>query len=651
MTDPDRVCSRCGATYPGDVIFCPKDGTPLGTRKTEVLDDPYVDLSIAGQFRVEQLIGIGAMGRVYRAHQSGIDRDVAIKILHRELLRNPTVIARFHREAKVASRLVHPNVVQMLMTGELDRVGPDVGGEAYLVMEFLDGISLRSALAAAGGAMPLPRALHVVLQVCDAVGEAHSQGIVHRDLKPENVMLVKRGDDADFAKVLDFGVARLDWSESSMATQAGVIFGTARYISPEGAQGEKVGAPGDVYSIATMLYQCLCGETPFDGDSSVAILLKHTSTPAADVRTRHRASYVPEPIARVLAANLVKNPAERCRDARELGRALVEAARSAGLSPDDLVLRSTLVASARGPLQLASMERTKKQDLTPELARRLAPDSKGPNDTQLLEEPAKLEPTRVSQPPAPTSVEPTISDEPAAQVPSIRSAPISAPFRPSIPSSGTVSSSTHPSFPDADYEPPLDVGTASLRRWLVIGACFAFGAMLTAVVAHRLGAFPSRAPGVDSYAQRAQRALEAGAWDAPPGENVRDITDSALRRWPDAPSVLAVRRDAARVLVERARGLGAGDRRKASRMAELATELDPSNDASRVLAAELNASPPVLPELPPVPSTAPATVAPRPVRSTKPRAPAAPAPRPETAPAEESATPRPAPPPAGGRWL
>ena len=100
-----------------------------------------------------------------------------------------------------------------------------------------------SALAASDSAMPLPRALHVALQICDAVGEAHAQNIVHRDLKPENVMLVRRGDDPDFVKVLDFGIARLDWGEESFATQAGLIFGTARYISPEGSQGEPVSPP------------------------------------------------------------------------------------------------------------------------------------------------------------------------------------------------------------------------------------------------------------------------------------------------------------------------------------------------------------------------------------------------------------------------
>ncbi|HMR06225.1 MAG TPA: protein kinase, partial [Polyangiaceae bacterium] len=248
MTPLTKVCSACGQRYDDDVIFCPKDGTPLSGRKTQGLDDPYVGIRLADQLSLQQLIGIGAMGRVYRAHQRGIDRDVAVKILHRELLRNPTVKARFLREAKVASRLSHSNVVQVLMTGEVEKHSADIGGEAYLVMEYLDGISLRSAFGAEGGSLPLPRAVHVMLQVCDAVGEGHSQGVVHRDLKPENVMLVRRGDDPDFVKVLDFGVARIDWADNTVATQAGVIFGTARYISPEGAQGKQVTAASDVYS-------------------------------------------------------------------------------------------------------------------------------------------------------------------------------------------------------------------------------------------------------------------------------------------------------------------------------------------------------------------------------------------------------------------
>lgn len=350
MPAPDRVCSRCGARYDGGVIFCPADGTPLGARALPIGEDPYLGLTLEAELRLERLVGIGAMGRVYRARLGS--RDVAVKILHRELLKSPNVVARFEREARIAGQLAHPGVVQVLGTGRVPELAADVGGEAYLVLEYLDGISLRSALAAAEGALPLPRALHVLLQICDAVGEAHARGIVHRDIKPENVMLVLRGDDPDFVKVLDFGVARIERADASFATQAGSIFGTARYVSPEGAQGKTATPESDVYSLSVLLFECLSGRTPFDGDSPVAILIKHTNEPPPDVRSVPRASYVPEPIAKVIAENLSKNRESRARDARELGRRLADAAR-----------RSGVLAAAGRALALASIERTKQLPL------------------------------------------------------------------------------------------------------------------------------------------------------------------------------------------------------------------------------------------------------------------------------------------------
>ena len=239
-----KQCGACGRSFPSDAIYCPSDGALLARAKERDRPpvDPYLGQEISGHIEIRERIGVGAMGRVYRAFQKGIDRDVAVKILHRELSANPQIVTRFTREAKVASRLQHPNVVQVLLAGQL----PDRA--LYMVMEYLDGRSLQSALAADGGALPLGRALHVALQLCDAVGEAHAQGIIHRDLKPENVMLVRRGSDQDFVKVLDFGIARIDWIEQSVATAAGLIFGTARYISPEGAQGAAVRPASDVYS-------------------------------------------------------------------------------------------------------------------------------------------------------------------------------------------------------------------------------------------------------------------------------------------------------------------------------------------------------------------------------------------------------------------
>jgi serine/threonine-protein kinase len=654
VNEPERVCSRCGARYDGDVIFCPKDGTPLGEKKTEVADDPYIGIELAGQFKLEQLIGIGAMGRVYRAHQRGIERPVAVKILHRDLVRNPTVLTRFVREARVASRLSHPNVVQVLTTGEIQHVNGDVGGEAFLAMEYLDGISLRSALAAAGGALPLPRALHVVLQVCDAVGEAHAQGIVHRDLKPENVMLVRRGDDLDFAKVLDFGVARLEWADQSVATQAGVIFGTARYISPEGAQGKPVAAPSDVYSIAVILYQCLSGETPFDAENPVGILIKHTNEPPPDVRSVARASYVPEPLARVILANMAKEPGERCRNARELGRAVIDAARASGLSPDDLVARSTLLGQGHAALQLQSLQRTKSLALSGDES-----PQKSPSGTQLLDDRTSA-PHSEARPSRP--VEPTIMDEPAGELvsaprssapptssPRIDLAPASSP-RASAPPRETETSESAPlsasvSFPDSGWEPPPEIPMSPARRWLLIAASFAIGGVIALLVAQKLGVFSPPEPGVETYADRANAALAAKAWNSPPGENVRDITDTALRRWPGAPSIVRVRSRASSELVQEASGVRASDGARAHRLAELAVELDPSNEKARNLVSEIGHDLSTADaEPPPVPSGS----APKKIKGA-PRTPAPETP-PSATPAPSAAEPAPATSP-GGRWL
>jgi eukaryotic-like serine/threonine-protein kinase len=643
MKEPGRRCSKCGESYAVEVIFCPRDGTPLTARKTEVGEDPYLGLTIGAQFRIEQLVGIGAMGRVYRAHQAGVERNVAVKVMHRDLLKHDNLVARFRREAKVGGSLLHPNLVQVFALGEIEPLAPEVGGEAYMVLEYLDGISLRSALAAAGGALPLPRALHVMLQVCDALGEAHARGVVHRDLKPENMMLVRRGDDADFVKVLDFGVARMAEGDPNVATQAGAVFGTARYVSPEGAQGAMVGAPGDVYSIATLLFQSLSGQTPFDGDNPVAILVKHTSEPAPDIRSIPRSSYVPEPLARAIAQNLSKDPAKRCRDARDLGKALVQAARDSGLSPDDLIFRSTLLGS-RGPLALASIERTRQLQLGESFSRALA--AGGP--TELLERPLASSAGANSAPAEKSSgVEPTWVDEPLPSAPTADLGPrvqlgLERASIPSFPAG---------ELPDSNsWLPGSPIGRAG-RRALVIGGCFAVGGAVALVVASRLGAFEKPELKLESYVERARQALELAAFDTPPGENVREITNAALHRWPEAPSIVQIRRDAARRLLERSRELSSSNRDEARRFLDLALEFDPESSEARSLrSASAEPVPSPEPEArTPAPGLKNGSGRPQPRTPVAAPAPAAPsATEAAAAPAGSAAPPEPA---KGGRWL
>jgi serine/threonine-protein kinase len=370
MAETRRVCPTCGEAYGGEALFCPRDGAPLAARKPDVLGDPYLGLSIGGELHLERLVGIGSMGRVYRASQAGIGRQVAVKILHREHTKRRDLVARFLREGRVAGSLSHPNLITVHGSGELPKAAGDGGAEPFLVMEFLDGLTLRSALAAGDGTLPLRRALGIVLSIADALGEAHARGIVHRDLKPENVMLVSVGADPDFVKVLDFGVARVGEGDSSVATHAGAILGTALYACPESARGDRVGPGGDVYSIATVLFECLAGKPPFTGAGPVDVLIQHAHTPPPDVRSVNPPAQVPEPLARLIEKNLAKSSAERSPDARAFGRALVDAVRASGLDAGPLTQRATLLGTPTaqsdrtptGPLS-ASVDKKTLRDL------------------------------------------------------------------------------------------------------------------------------------------------------------------------------------------------------------------------------------------------------------------------------------------------
>ncbi len=312
MGELRRRCKTCGESYAENVIFCPRDGAALSARTRDAGEDPYLGQIVAGQFRIETLIGEGAVGSVYRAHQLEIERTVALKIMHRELAGNETLRSRFRREARVVGALDHPNVVHVLTFGEVEPDGPP-----FIAFEFLDGLSLRSALAAVG-TLPGARAAHLLLQIADAVGAAHERGIVHRDLKPENVMLVTRGDDADFVKVLDFGVARVEHGDPSIATHAGAIFGSARYVSPESAAGGEATQASDVYALATIYYECLAGAPPFDGENPVQILLQHQTGVVPPL-----GSPVPPEVAAFIARNLAKDPAARAENARVFARELI----------------------------------------------------------------------------------------------------------------------------------------------------------------------------------------------------------------------------------------------------------------------------------------------------------------------------------------
>src|SRR4051812_21875982 len=194
-------CPRCRRTFEDGVRFCPADGVQVTTTENEP-PDRNLGQVLLNQFEVLDVCGRGAMGTVYRAHQRTMERIVAVKILRRELLKEPEVVRRFLREARAAAKLQHPNIVTVHLVGET------ADGLPFIVMEHVDGVALE-VICEAQGAQPVPRILSLSRQIASALAEAHDAGIIHRDLKPQNILITDRSRVPDLVKVLDFGIAKI----------------------------------------------------------------------------------------------------------------------------------------------------------------------------------------------------------------------------------------------------------------------------------------------------------------------------------------------------------------------------------------------------------------------------------------------------------
>jgi eukaryotic-like serine/threonine-protein kinase len=260
----------------------------------EVAENAVVD----GRYRITSRIGSGGMADVYCAHDEHLGRDIALKVLHRRFAQDQEFVERFRREASAAAGLQHPNVVNVFDRGEFD-------GTYYIAMEFLRGRTLKE-LILQEAPLDQMRALDICVQILRAAGFGHRRGVIHRDFKPQNVIV----DDEGGVKVTDFGIARAGASE---ITETGSIMGTAQYLSPEQAQGTAAEQSSDLYSIGVMLYEMLTGQLPFDGDSAVAVALRHLTEPPPPVH-QLRPDVHPA-LEAVVNQALAKDPRQRFQDA------------------------------------------------------------------------------------------------------------------------------------------------------------------------------------------------------------------------------------------------------------------------------------------------------------------------------------------------
>jgi len=266
--------------------------------------DTFVGKVIDGRYEIQARVGEGGMGVVYKARQISIDRIIALKMLNQQMAGDPTWVQRFYNEAKACSRLQHPNTIRMFDFGQTS------DARLFMTMEFLDGMSLRAALQ--HGPLAPQRVVKILIQCCASLAEAHSIGIIHRDIKPDNVFLLNMAGSPDFVKLLDFSVAKL-LEGDRLKTQAGVVFGTPQYMSPEQGRGLPLDARSDLYALGILAFEMLTGNVPFHDENPMTVIQMHLH---AGVPPMH--DQTPPSVQQIVRRALEKDPNRRYQSAGEM---------------------------------------------------------------------------------------------------------------------------------------------------------------------------------------------------------------------------------------------------------------------------------------------------------------------------------------------
>lgn len=322
----ERACPRCRkpqAAFPdlvttgNELPRCPDHALPFVDLRDG--SDPLLGTTVAGRFTILGRLGRGSMGAVYRARQEAVGRDVALKLVRQDRAHDPETKARFEREARAISALVSPHTVTAFDFGEAE------DGSWFLAMEMLEGETVGERLRRVGR-FEWADALHFTRDALRSLAEAHEKGIIHRDLKPDNLFLSRvpgHEREQELCKVLDFGIAK--WSRDDddtkidqLETQAGTVFGTPRYMSPEQAQGTPLDARSDLYSLGVLLYQMLSGRAPFVDDDAVVVMARHIKDPPPHFESMQPEVKVPDSVAALVWRVLEKAPADRPASAEQM---------------------------------------------------------------------------------------------------------------------------------------------------------------------------------------------------------------------------------------------------------------------------------------------------------------------------------------------
>ena len=329
--EPGQFCAACGAdmTHASPLEAAQRaSGAPaatgtgtagelerLGDRRLSDSNRTWLGKVVDGRYRVLEVIGRGGMGVVYRVEHLRMGKIAAMKVLHRDLAHDPEIVQRFEREAAAISKLHHPHTVQVFDFG-------NASGNLYLIMELVRGQDL-ARIIERDGPVPWSRAAPLLAQVCGALQEAHELGIVHRDLKPENVLITRTTGGRDYAKVLDFGLAKLDQRAPQRETDRHIV-GTPYFMAPEQIRGDEVDARTDIYSFGALMFELLTGEHLYTGSTAVGVLTKHLTAEPDAPSMRAPKQAIPPAVDQVCRKALARDPSARWHSAAELGAAIEE---------------------------------------------------------------------------------------------------------------------------------------------------------------------------------------------------------------------------------------------------------------------------------------------------------------------------------------